>query len=54
MVFKWAVALKNLTMLRCGGMWKTMEVWNRKEVECSMQNLMDHSTRSLEENIAKS
>lgn len=35
------------------GIWKTIGLWNRKVVECYKQDLVSHSSRSLEDSTTE-
>lgn len=51
---EWCVAVKNLTICVLRVIWKALEVWARKSVECCKKSLTSYVSRSLEESSAES
>lgn len=50
---EWAIAMKGLTVLAFGGMWKTLGHWTKKVLESWMWSWMGHCGKSLKDINAK-
>lgn len=51
---EWAITVTDLTMLLGGGLWKTWELWIKKDVEHSKHGLVGHPSWSLQHKSSES